>query len=590
MDSPLVIENKELSLENRLLTAAKLLGYKRLPVSIDQFIEDDYYLGRVFGNNKLFPYWKEKLMELFPSPIHTKYFVVLLTGAIGTGKSTFSRICSLYLQHRLDCLKDPYWTLGIAPGKDINFIFFHVTGGKADSDFVTPNNRNKEMSPYFSGGLLNPGFPMSDVVDGARSNNSIGGDSIFHVLSELNFVRPDVAEYKLDQSFKRIKSRFLKVIGYFPLVIIDTSARGDESIADQFIRENPFDEIMTVRASIWEAKKHLGIYGRKGWFKVYAGDSTHLPFIVENENKITEEMDKSRIINAPMELISDFRYNIVSSLQDMAGISTTSTGKLIDDPEKVKTQFCLNMYTQDIIAVDFYNKKDKLIYRLERYLKDIPEDKIIFPRYDIGVVGDNAGLAITYFDKFIYFDGNEKVRMPVYRTPLMIAINRLEDQETSIYHLYEFIMDINDKFEIGEFSADQFASRQLMQDLSREGIKTRLISVDRTDTPYIYFKNMVMNKLWYGANNKLALKELCGLNSYDGKVDHPNTFSDGTKGSKDIMDAVCGSVWSCYENLDLATQVSERYRIKFHTDNIKNRVETSKSSLDNLASFMFGVQ
>lgn len=517
-----------LSFNEQIAAAAKLLGYKQMPVTVEQFIEDDYYLGRTYGNKKLYPYWKEVLQDVFPTPIHTRYPIIVLTGAIGSGKSTFSKICSLYNKHRIACLNDPYATLGVAKGKFLEFLYFHTTSSKAQSDFVDSVGMITEDSPYYQS-ITYP-IPVKDTIDGARGNNSIGGDIIFYVLSELNFVKPDVAQYKLDQAFKRWHSRFLKVFGYFGNIIIDTSARGDDSITDDFINNNPYVDVKIVRASIWEAKAHMGLYGRKGWFKVYAGDSTHSPFIIEDDKQITDEMDINRVITAPKELEADFRFNIVAALQDEAGWSTKSTGKLMENPDKIRTQFSLPTYSQNVITVDFYNKSDKLIYKLDRYLRDIPDSKVIFPRFDIGVVSDNCGIAITYWDKFVYFDREGRVKMPVYVTPLMVALSRVADQETSIYHLFEFVLDLNERFEIGEFSADQYASRQLMQDLEREKIPVKLISVDRTDTPYLYFKNMVNNKLWTGTSNMLAFKELCGLQIVDGKVDHPLVFSDGSKG------------------------------------------------------------
>jgi len=579
-------ENEEqLTDEEKLQVAANLLGYKVMPVDIETFIESPHYLGNIFGDGQLYPYWKKKLKELFPDPIHINALIVVLTGAIGTGKSTFSRICSLYLQHKIDCLRDPYKTLGIARGKSLNFVFFHTTGAKAQADFVDPNNRNKEESPYFNGGLHSPNIPMADVVDGQRSNNSIGGDTIFQVLSELNFVPRDTAEYKLDQAVKRIQSRFLKVVGYFILIIIDTSTRGDDTIADDFIKSNPFgeDQVMVVRASIWEAKAHLNLYFRKGSFWFYAGDSTHSPFIVEDPDKeITMEMDRSRLIKAPKELESSARYGLKSFIEDQAGMSTKSSGKLFDDPDKVRDQFNMQRFHDEVLTVNFYNKSDKLIYQLDRSIREIPTDKVIFPRYDLGVTNDCTGIAITYFDQFKFFDSNQRVKMPVYRTPVIAGLSRKVGEETSLYHLFEFIMDLAERFEIGEFTADQFASRQMMQDLEREGIKVRLLSVDRTDSAYIYWKNMISNGLWFGEENPVAVREACEL-SFDGhKYDHPKD------GSKDICDAICGSVYSCYENLDTAIQLSKKYRVETQNKFLQQRMQRSDDVFKDMLQGIYG--
>lgn len=69
-----------LSSDQALQIQAKILGYAKMPPSIEEFIESDYYLGKIFGNGKLYPYWKEVLKKIYPTPIHTRYPFVIYTG------------------------------------------------------------------------------------------------------------------------------------------------------------------------------------------------------------------------------------------------------------------------------------------------------------------------------------------------------------------------------------------------------------------------------------------------------------------------------------------------------------------------------
>jgi len=368
--------SQELNYEQKLQAAAKIIGYSKMPPSIEEFIEDEYYLGETFGDGKLYPYWKEKLVELFPTPIHTAYTYIVLTGAIGVGKSTFSKIVALYNKCRLDHMKDHSF-FGLAKTKSIDMLFFHTSVGKAIGDFINSNQMIEKNSPYFSGGLIN-NHRILYKADGVRGNNAIGGDIIFYNLSEVNFIPYHKAKHKIDQAYKRFKSRYQKAIGYVGNIIIDTSAQGDGSIADEFIEENDYGDVMVVRANVWEAKKHLNIYGRVGvlfvtnplwyegsdqpkklkipdsykeeyetnpamisqfsqgqlddwhenlgWFEVYSGDSLVSPFVItDKEKEVTAKMDSDRIIKVPLELYRDFKSNVTTSLQDMAGLSTSST-------------------------------------------------------------------------------------------------------------------------------------------------------------------------------------------------------------------------------------------------------------------------
>ena len=60
----------------KLLVGAKLLGMNHLPVSFDQFLNDDYYLGNpaiTNHGNAVFSIWKDTGKKIFPTPITTKY-------------------------------------------------------------------------------------------------------------------------------------------------------------------------------------------------------------------------------------------------------------------------------------------------------------------------------------------------------------------------------------------------------------------------------------------------------------------------------------------------------------------------------------
>jgi hypothetical protein len=559
-----VLLDKPLSFDQKLVVAAKLLGYRKMPPDINTFLNDEFYLGNLTKN--LYPFWVEQLNDIFPTPIHTRYPIVIVKGAIGTGKSTFSRIATLYQRARLDHLINPYDSLGIMEGKMITFSFFMPNIDAVHTEFITPITEWMSRSPYFNGGMLNNSGQYLFNADAQRSNSAIGKDIIMYVLSEMNFIPYHIAKQKLSSAFTRWSSRFERFKDYFGMIIIDTSSRGDESIADEFAQNNPYgDYVKVINTNQWEVRKHQNYYGRKGWFRVFAGDSLHPPFIETPERPITMDMDADRIVKVPEELRPDFELDIIQALQDKAGISTSSSDVFFQDTTGLKKCFKLPMYTEDVIKVDFYDKTDKLIYHFDRYLRDIPDDKIIYVRYDIGVTGDNTGIAICYFDKWKVYDSDRNIRQPILIVPLAVGLNRFEGQETPVYHLFEFIMDLNERFEIGRFTADQFASRQLIQDLRREGIPSDYLSVDRTDEAYVFTKTLINNGLISFPENKLLENEFASLRRVGRKIDHPKTAS------KDIADAVAGAAHSCYLDIDHAGQLSNKYKISKHTDYLEIR-------------------
>jgi hypothetical protein len=241
------------------------------------------------------------------------------------------------------------------------------------------------------------------------------------------------------------------------------------------------------------------------------------------------------------------------------------------------------MRTKEVIEIDFYDRKDSIMNHLREAIKFIPKEKVLSIRFDIGVVSDYTGLAISYFDDWEVMDKKNKTRVPKFCTPIACAIGRKQGQETSIRMMYEFIKDISKDFEIGAVTADQFQSRQLMQDLERDGFNAYLISVDRTDTPYQYLKQCMYEGRIQVAQSKLLQREMKELIYQDNKVDHPQvTKSDNLtygKGSKDCADALAGSIYAMTDDLESFTYISKTYNRQSYLKHMKLQTVTNKDNI-----------
>ena len=60
--------------------AAMAEGYESVPVDIDTFLNDPYYLGQIYGNGQVYPYWMDALHKVFPNPLYSPYEEVCVTG------------------------------------------------------------------------------------------------------------------------------------------------------------------------------------------------------------------------------------------------------------------------------------------------------------------------------------------------------------------------------------------------------------------------------------------------------------------------------------------------------------------------------
>ena len=173
--------------------------YDEIPVTIEEFIHNRKYLGNGLINSEgkftIFPYWEEKLKEIFPTNIDTAYNTIILTGAIGLGKSTIAVICLLYLLYRLLCLKDPYLHYGLQPIDKISISLMNITLENAKGVSLDKMNQMILSSEWFmSHGTMSGVSNLTYIPDKhielitASSNNQVigrclSGDTIISTVN-----------------------------------------------------------------------------------------------------------------------------------------------------------------------------------------------------------------------------------------------------------------------------------------------------------------------------------------------------------------------------------------------------------------------
>lgn len=453
--------------------------------------------------------------------------------AIGTGKSTVSKIIALYNLCKLDHMDDPWRSLGISRTKDIALTFIHNNADVANKEFVQSLKEIMEQSPYFTNPIHNMRH-FRFQAEGTRNTKSLGTDTIFYVLSEVNFWKPAwVGKDKMDTALGRYTSRFLKWEHFNGGIIFDTSAKGDAAVMEQFVKENALgDKLLTIRASQWEVKgNERGGFFKNGGFWVYAGDSLKNPFILkEDETPQTYESlnyDKDRFIYVPKELYAEFKSDIVKALNDKAGYSTHSTGKFFEDASMITQCIRMPKLNEDVVMVNFYDTEDKLIYKLQDAVAKIDPLMPCYIHIDMGYVHDLCGFSLIQFKDWVYFDDERKVKYPSFIAPICVGISRYAGQETSALHVYDLIMELSKKYEIASVSYDHHQTRPIVQELLRANIDARYVSVDRTTEPYIVLKNLMSRGLVEIPKNDVLIRELAELR-YEGtdKIDHPCLTGD----------------------------------------------------------------
>lgn len=114
-------------------------------VPIEEWIESPYYVGP--DALSIYPYWKQHIINIFNSP--TRINEVILTGGLGTGKTTIANIILLRRIYELSCYSNIPALFNLMASSKIMLAYFNLNLSQA---LLTGYGQLKEMvdnCPYF---------------------------------------------------------------------------------------------------------------------------------------------------------------------------------------------------------------------------------------------------------------------------------------------------------------------------------------------------------------------------------------------------------------------------------------------------------
>lgn len=572
-------------------------------VPIEEWVNSAYYIGP--DANNIYPYWKDFIVDVFredrgPS---NKINNVILSGSIGTGKSTCSEILMLRKLYELSCFKNINSMFHLMSKTSIMFIYFSVNQRQAERTGFGEFRSFVDNSPYFRENFrrrerLNSILIFPEGLTfayGSNASDSIGMSVICSMLDEANFIGGNgnggSTERAMDlyaNIVNRANSRFIMDGGInHSLNILVSSATHEGSATAKQIELSKDDPHTLVAApSQWEVKPEK--FSKK-FFYVFKGSNYLEPLIVESVddinnfrlseglkkdkyldgvsdfNKIDEEVKKlpphlqDRFLKVPVDLRKGFETNIIRSLQDLGGISTGTTGKLFNSPAVFNE--CLDpdlhhpFTSQEIILSTGDNIEIK-DYLRDDFRLSYPER----PRYihiDQSYRTDSTGISCVYISD-VEVDENG-VKKPIFSTDFMLRINPPKPpKKIAIYKIRNFVIYLNRVvgMKIGKVTYDIFNSEESRQILEEMGFNVGYRSVDRTDKAYLDLVEIMYEGRLRLYDYPILRHELFNLIHYRDKrkVDHPKTVMDSSysgkgsqEGSKDLSDSLCGAVANCLE-------------------------------------------
>jgi len=605
----------------KLLRQAWLIDYVEAPPTIQEFIRDNRFLGQYFRRDEgfvgLYPRWEELLYQDFDldSEIHN----LVLTGALGIGKTTVLVVIILYRLCLVTMLKDPQKLFGMGSGSRLVFALLSVTKAVIKETAFHEALSQLRTSPYFreSCGLnvdvayadcrvemkchLPDGRPCNVfLIGGSRSQDLLGQNVLGVALDEGNFrleKDPDKSAYDLYAGItSRMANRFRKSPEYQPTISIVASSAGNEwSFTERVIKEiidskNPRAH-RVYRCSIYEMKHHVldldGIY-----FRVAYGAANCDPVVLEgycNEDGTPIGVGPCEPVpsGTKIEIIprlyeEDYRRNCRAALQDFSGIS--AGGTRLAFPEMRHFADCISLAEADGLREPTRPGVTKIPVTMEddQNIEDYLVRERVFIRQSGSVqplrhssskryvhidlaTRSTAGIAVCHLVGRSQPESGSPQYQLVVEYDFILALVPGREPPIYLQKIVHFIFWLRDEcgFRFGQITADQYQSEMLLQALAAQGLKTDHLSVDRDKSVYEAWRNGIEGHHIRLCRNDLLLREVAFLQELEKKFDH------GVGGSKDLADAAAGAYFNAITSGEKTTLAAQNVPAVFGIEPIR---------------------
>lgn len=511
----------------------------------------------------------------------------VLGNGIVTHNTVTATISVLYDMYKLGCLKDPCSFYGLTPDTMIIMAIFSATGSTAAvnwNDITT----GIESCPWMMDKIVDKRglekkygsivpveiLPGIFIQTGSKFQHSMGKAIFDGLMDEAAFGGSNSkdAQKSYNELSSRMKTRFgtFSESGSLPghLFLISSPKEAGDFMQYRIEKAkeagSKYTKILQNIAT-WDADPRKDSEDK---FTVFIGNENKEPCIYEPEADVPiEELDY--LIYPPMRYYEEFKKDLLISIMNYGGITTTSDMALFKSPTLLNDVFVLNNpFYKDVIELPFA-KTDKQIMDFcdLEFFKNIRH-----PEYNRFIHLDAAystntldvyGLAASYCitsDMTTFTnetDNNVIEKSDVfvkkdrqYFVDFVVGITAPKGQEVPLYKIQDFIEYLikNLNYPVASISADQFQSKQTLQTLQTKGYETDNISVDKTRDPYLFLRMLVHNKQVLMAKNERAKKELKGLRDDGKKIDHT------VNATKDCSDAICGSIWNCANSNNIVSR------------------------------------
>lgn len=462
-------------------------------VDIETFIDSPRHLN---AGRECWLSVKEDLKELFRG----NYNEAVFCEGIGAGKSYKSSIIITYMVYKTLCLRDPQSYFKLAKGSNICFTNMSIRADQSRKVVFGEVNARINNSPWFRKyNRPNPRiktelqFSKNITIFPGNSEETfpLGFNVLGGVMDEAAWYTDiqshDVAEEIYNGLHNRIKNRF----GDEGLLVMISSPRYVDDFIEKKMQEAEINKkIFARRRTLWDAKPKSAYSGKLITIEGHA---------------------------IPEEFAIEANRNFGRFKRDFMAMPSLA----------VEPYFKQSALVEQTIDPNYEHPVDEQ-GRFKPLFKG--KGKLYNIHVDLSHKRDATGFAMAHNDgNIIVIDLMYRIKAPVGGeinfSKIRDMIKELQTREFNIYMV----------------TYDGYQSLDSIQILKQQGLRSEILSVDLSVYDTLQDR-MYCNKL-KSYRYEPFFEEIRRLEFIDGiKVDHPRN------GSKDVVDAVAGAVYTCVKN------------------------------------------
>jgi len=528
------------------------------PVELHEFVTSEKYLGLpplseyqymlIRASSQI--YRKQTLEKLYGEEAGEKRWKETVNEVIaqlgkGSGKDYCSTIAVAYIVYLLLCLKDPAKYFGKPPGDSIDIINIAINAQQAKNVFFKGLKNRINKSPWFAGRYVE----KADVIEFDKGISCHSGHSereAFEGYNTLVVILDEISGFSIESTTGHDQAKTGEAIYQMYRASVDS-------------RFPDFGKVILL-----SFPRFKNDYIQQRYNSVIGEKETVIrshEFIVDPDNidtKFKVEWEEDRIISYripkvfalkrptwevnPTRTIEDFKIAFYTTPTDALSRFACMPPEAVDAFFKSREKIEKAFVTRN--AVDEMGRFDESFKPID--------DADYFVHVDLAQKHDHCAVAMSHVSQWVKvrsFNDYEQIA-PMVTVDAVRWWTPTSDKSVDFTDVKDYIISLRSRgFNIKLVTFDRWNSHDMMNQIRNYNISTEILSVAKK-----HYEDMalgIMEERITGPQIKLLIDELLQLRIMRDKVDHPR------KGSKDLADAVCGSIYNAISRSSKGERVVE---------------------------------